>query len=138
MPDALAAERAEAAGGPIAPTKRADSPSVITADDYPVVDWDPFSRLKTIYHPESDGKWRLEYVQDCEPDIEACKALQNAIDGWSPTKEWRWAAHIPDIIILKWMKEDGIDIMDKNHWPAVRRRLNDPEWRYLRTAPWNL
>jgi|TARA_R100000093_G_C1934755_1_gene69951 hypothetical protein len=43
-------------------------------------------------------------------------------------------ASIPMAVIHKWKVEDGIDVFNKNHAEAVRRKLNDPEWRYLRTA----
>lgn len=81
----------------------------------------------------------IETVQDVAPILEHNKALQNADDqGWSPSRDLRRAATIPDIIVLKWRNEYGIDVFDRNHWPAVKRLLNDPEWRYLRTAPGTL
>lgn len=44
-------------------------------------------------------------------------------------------AHIPDIIILKWLNEEGLNIYDKNAKAQLRRKLNDPDWRFLRTRP---
>lgn len=90
------------------------------------------------YDPATDTTI-IESVQDVAPVLERNKALQNADDrGWSPSRELRRAAAIPDIVILKWRSEEGIDVFDPNHWPAVKRKLNDPEWRYLRTAPGRL
>jgi hypothetical protein len=81
----------------------------------------------------------IESVQDVAPILERNKALANADGGgWSASRELRRAAAIPAIVILKWRREDGIDVFDRNHWPAVKRKLNDPEWRYLRTAPGRL
>ncbi len=78
----------------------------------------------------------IETVQDVAPILERNKALQNAEDGgWSPSRELRRAATIPDIIILKWRNEEGIDAFDPDHWPAVKRKLNSSEYRWLRSAP---
>ncbi len=90
------------------------------------------------YEPLSD-RTVIETVQDVAPILERNKALQNADDrGWSPSGELRRAATIPDVVILKWRNDYGIDVFDRNHWPAVKRLLNDPAWRHLRTAPGKL
>jgi hypothetical protein len=81
----------------------------------------------------------IETVQDVAPILERNRALQNADDrGWTPSRDLRRAATIPDIVVLKWRKDYGIDVFNRDHWPAVKRLLNDPEWRYLRTAPGRL
>ena len=105
-----------------------------------LLDHDPVSGL-TEYHsydPATDTTV-IETVQDVAPVLERNKALQNADDGgWSPTRELRRAASIPDILVLKWRNEEGIDVFDPNHWPAVKRKLNSSEYRWLRTAPGTL
>lgn len=47
---------------------------------------------------------------------------------------WR-AASIPNIIVEKWKKEEGLDIFNDNHWPKIREKLNSEEFKYLRTSP---
>jgi len=44
-------------------------------------------------------------------------------------------AHIPDIIILKWLNEEGWSVFDPNAKAKLRRKLNDPDWRFLRLRP---
>jgi hypothetical protein len=102
-----------------------------------LIDVDPLTRVATYHHYDhSTEETVLESVQDVAPIVERNKALQNADDkGWAPSRELRRAATIPDIIILKWRNELGIDVFNPDHWPAVKRLLNDPEWRHLRTAP---
>jgi hypothetical protein len=93
------------------------------------------------YHHYDSGTDRtvIETVQDLAPILERNKELQKADDrGWSPSRDLRRAATIPDIMVLKWRNEYGIDVFNRDHWPAVKRLLNDPEWRYLRTAPGTL
>ena len=36
--------------------------------------------------------------------------------------------------IRKFLTEKGVDVHNPDHWPAVQRLLNDPDWRYLKTA----
>ena len=102
-----------------------------------LLDHDPLGGVTEYHHYDSaTDTTRIETVQDIAPILERNKALQNSDDGgWSPSRELRRAATIPDIIILKWRHEDGIDVFDPNHWPAVKRKLNSSEYRWLRSAP---
>ena len=106
-----------------------------------LVDHDPETGMAVWHeHDELTDATTIEHVQDCEPILEANKALANAEDrGFtSKARELRRAASIPSAVVLKWLVEEGIDVMNPDHWPAVRRKLNDPEWRHLRTAPGRL
>lgn len=47
-------------------------------------------------------------------------------------------ASIPLVIVEKWRKEEGLDVFNKDHADRVKRKLNDPEYRYLRTSPWRV
>ncbi len=73
--------------------------------------------------------------QDVEPFLDANKVLFNEGDGYTPSRDMRRVATIPNIIAEKWLIEEGIDVHNRDHWPAVKRKLNSNEWRYLRTAP---
>jgi len=105
-----------------------------------LLDTDPETGLAEYHHYDvATDRTIIETVQDVAPILESNKTLQKHDDqGWSPSRDLRRAATIPDIIVLKWRNEYGIDVFDRNHWPAVKRLLNDPEWRYLRTAPGTL
>lgn len=105
-----------------------------------LLDHDPTTGLVEYHHyDDATDRTVIETVQDVRPVLERNKALLNADDGgWSATRELRRAAAIPDIIILKWRNEEGIDVFDPNHWPAVKRKLNSSEYRWLRTAPGTL
>lgn len=80
----------------------------------------------------------IRHQQDCNPTIELNKKLYNMGDGYGPTREWRRAASIPNIILEKWLKEEGIRWWDSEDAPALMAKLDDPEWRFLRTAPGRL
>lgn len=75
---------------------------------------------------------RTEWL-DAEPAIERNRRLQNDTDH-SRKGEWWYVGHIPNAIIAKWHQDYGIDVFNKDHRDAVLKKLDDPEWRYLRTG----
>ncbi len=99
-------------------------------------DHDPATNATEFFHyDESTGDFAIETVSDVGPILEANKRQWNDGDGYTPSREMRKIASIPLVILEKWKNELGIDWNNKNHAPAIRRLLNDPDWRYLRTAP---
>ncbi|MGE0652251.1 MAG: hypothetical protein AB7P12_10940 [Alphaproteobacteria bacterium] len=105
-----------------------------------LLDHDPATGISEYHHYDAAAdRTVIETVQDVAPVLERNRALQNADDrGWTRSRDLRRAATIPDIIILKWRNEEGIDVFDPDHWPAVKRKLNSSEYRWLRTAPGSL
>lgn len=102
-----------------------------------LLDHDPESRISTWHsYDEHTDTTYIETVQDVEPWLEANKQLQNDEEykRRGIKNEWYHVASIPIGVQYKWLKEKGVDIYNKDHWPAVRRLLNDPEYRYLRTS----
>jgi hypothetical protein len=73
-------------------------------------------------------------TQDVEAILDENKRLATLNDGYSPDRSFRRVASIPMSVIEQWMKE-GINIFDKNCAQAIRRKLNSPDYLYLRTAP---
>jgi hypothetical protein len=74
--------------------------------------------------------------QDCTPILEHNKRLaNNGEDGYSPSRELRRVASIPNILVEKWLKEEGINVFDRNDWPRVAAKLDSSEFAFLRTAP---
>lgn len=88
-------------------------------------DYDPLTDKTTIYSEA-----------DISPLLDHNKQLfNNGTNGYqSKAKEWKHVANIPHIVALKWLNEDGIDINNKNHWDAIKRKLNSSEYLYLRTS----
>jgi hypothetical protein len=87
-----------------------------------------------LHFDPADGAIAIEHVQDVDAILAANKAAANARDGFSASRELREIAEIPAIVVLLW-RDEGVDIFDRNHWPEVKRRLSDPDWRWLRTSP---
>lgn len=80
---------------------------------------------------DADGRIIVRSRQEADPILEANKAEMN---HGRRGREWRKVATVPNNIIHKWLQE-GIDIFSGEHQEAVARKLNDPDNRYLRTAP---
>lgn len=89
---------------------------------------------ETWFHSDGD-KVSIETRQDVTPILELNKKLRNEFGGYNRKGvEWYQYASIPQVIIEKWRNELGVDVFDPDHAPAVRKLLNDPDWRYLRTT----
>lgn len=95
---------------------------------------DPALGLSEAFHFD-ESHFTIETKQDVEPFLENNKRLANDGDGYSPSRDWRRIANIPLGIVEMWRTRLGVDIFNKDHQPAVRRLLNDPDWRLLRTSP---
>ena len=76
---------------------------------------------------------------DVAPVLEANVVEYNSGNsGKGALNFMRKVARVPMEVALKWREIYGVDVLDKNHAPAVKRLLNSNEWRYLRTAPGTL
>jgi len=100
--------------------------------DERLFDYDPASGMKTWFSSsDEDGEtWRFRYEQDVSSTLDACKAAQN--ESFDKTQDMWHAAHVPNIVIMKWMTEHGVDFYNPNHKDGVKRLLNSDEYRYLR------
>lgn len=76
--------------------------------------------------------------QDVEPILNANRALINDAPSWRPYAgaNIRKVASIPCIVAEQWLKE-GINIFspDPDMQKKLRQKLNDYNYRYLRTYP---
>lgn len=96
---------------------------------------DPDRRLNIWWEDMPDGGFRLHYKQDVEAILDLNKKKQNAgRDYYEMDPElWR-VASIPVVVQMEWMTRYGVDVHNEEHWPRVKKLLNDNEWRYLKTA----
>ncbi len=91
--------------------------------------------IATVYtYDELTDVLTEERIQDVEPILKANEIMRNEGKGFSPSREWRRIASIPNIFVEKWLKEEGIDVYNKEHWPAVERKLRDPDYSKFRTS----
>ena len=98
---------------------------------------DELTGLETIHHfDESTGETHIEYRQDITAVIDLNKALHNTSHQKDGIKEgWMHAAIIPEIIQIQWRREYGIkDVYADEFWPKIKRLLNSPDYKYLKTG----
>lgn len=80
-----------------------------------------------------DGTLHVRREQDVEPILDNNKALQNTPQK---TESFRHVGSVPNVIIEKWLLEDGAPILSMSSHEFgkfIRRKLNDPDWAHLRT-----
>lgn len=123
--------------------KRADRKRA--AESAPLTDWQPLWRSEggtAHYWRDTEAGAEIKSVTDVTPILEANKAKFNTNDGYSPSRELRRVGSIPFPLIYQWLAEDGVNVLDAGHDPHaaayLMRKLNDPDYRYLRTAPGQL
>ena len=100
------------------------------------LDYDPLTgAVETFDYDESSDTAIIHRAADVQPIIDRNKELANHTDGWtSREKDLRLVASIPIEVAFLWLRRYGICAWKKEHWPQVRRLLNDSEWRYLRCS----
>lgn len=86
-----------------------------------------------VHLDRSAGVVHVERIQDVEPILERNKALQSI-----PQRSdfGRHIASIPNVILERWIHEEGVNYLalpGEEFARLIRRKLNDPDWRHLRT-----
>lgn len=83
-----------------------------------------------------NGNLTVHTYQDVEDIIERNKRLQTV----EQRSDWgRHIAEIPNNILNQWLNEEwakgntSIKLFDDEFNKLVQRKLNDPDWRWLRT-----
>lgn len=92
---------------------------------------------ETGFWLDENGGLVVRRTQDVEPILEHNKRLATADDGYSPSRDVRRVASIPLAVIEQWRAE-GFDLLGQYDPKELRRRLNDPDNRFFRTAPGKL
>ena len=104
-----------------------------------LLSYDPDTKTKKWFIGDDDeGTFHIEYEQDVADIIEANKEKQ--LNGYdmgiyeSGGEAMFRCASIPNIFVVKWLNDYGINVYDDNHWPEVRKKLNDRDWQWLKTT----
>jgi len=73
-------------------------------------------------------------TQDIQKALEHNKAAAIHNGKNIRSNAYNHAGFIPTIIISKWLHEEGLNIYNPEHAARFRQKLNDPEYRFLRTS----
>lgn len=79
-----------------------------------------------------DGTITVLTEQDAQPLLDFNRARANSSDGYTPSKDLRFAASIPAVVMEAWLKEANYD--SNGLQELIAKRLDDPDWKWLRTA----
>ncbi|MCC6779769.1 MAG: hypothetical protein IT537_24575 [Hyphomicrobiales bacterium] len=84
----------------------------------------------------ADGRLIVANAQDVEPVLDHCAALR----ADPQRRDWgRHVATIPNVILLRWLNEEyargnvSLRPFTAEFNALVKRKLDDPEWKRLRT-----
>ena len=90
------------------------------------------------FFADDDGNITVEAIQDLEPLLERNKRMANENGKKIASDYSNPIASIPPIFIMKWLNEEGWYVYDAEKDPGVEKKLNqklnDPDWRFLRTS----
>ena len=84
---------------------------------------------------ETEGGFLLRYEQDAEPILDlnhAKRSMGRAYYAEDP--DLHRVASVPLGVAYQWLAKYGVEAWNPDHIDRVKRLLNDPEWRYLKTA----
>ncbi len=84
---------------------------------------------------QAENRFTLHLDADIEPVIDKNKRMANMNDGYSSKREWRRIATIPLVVIELWKNTYGVNPLSRGNEKLLRRLLNDPDLRGLRTSP---
>ena len=102
-----------------------------------IVDYDPFTGITTTFdYDHASGTTYVGAEQDVSLLLDQNAQMRNDPSYWKQGVKDCWAhcASIPNIVIEKWIKDYGVNVYNKDHNAKVKKLLNSPEWRYLKTT----
>lgn len=94
----------------------------------------PQTGVERYFHSDG-GKIAIETRQDLSGFMDHTQRLRNAFEGYKDDGDHHHhlVAHIPAVVIDQWRAE-GLDVFDPEQADLVWKKLNDPDWRNLRTT----
>jgi hypothetical protein len=97
--------------------------------------WTTPGGTQAFIRDNEDGTFDVFSTQENDPFLERNKALANAGDGFSPSRDLRREGSIPMALIEKWKQEEGVNVLHPSGHEFLKRKLNDYDYSYLRTSP---
>ena len=90
---------------------------------------------RAAHYDGAERKFTFEIVQDVEPILERNKTIRSE----KQRGDFRHVASIPNVILTRWLNEEWergnttIRLFGAEMDGLVQRKLNDPDWKWLRT-----
>ena len=93
---------------------------------------DPWNGVTTEYWAKPDGNVYIRRTVDAENVIRKNKQMQNEHNG--RYGNIAVVGSIPILILEQWQKETGVNMFSKEFDTIIKRKLNDPDYKYLKTV----
>lgn len=93
--------------------------------------------LKTVKGDEQNKTFYVHTQQDVEQVLKQNKARRNEFSGWNTAKDLKAIADIPTVVCYQWLQDDGImftQLPKEEMSKYLKKKLNDPQWAYLKTS----
>lgn len=88
-----------------------------------------------LHWDESDDRFAVERRMDATPVLDANARRRNdGTNGYGKSRELRHLATVPIVVQYEWIRRYGADPLARGQEDLLRRVLNDPDWRWLRTS----
>jgi hypothetical protein len=102
-----------------------------------LLDYDPMFGISTFHEfdPVTKETHVIYEYDDVGHVLDWNQVRQNdGSNGYNKDRSWKHVAHIPMAVINKWLIEDGFDFYAKDDDARLKKLLNDPDYRKLRTG----
>jgi hypothetical protein len=96
----------------------------------------PDGTYDTFEYDDATGDVRIRRYADVQSVIDSNRSYHLESDG-KGRDAWL-AARIPEFLVDEWLKTKGVNARRADHWPEVRKLLNDPDWKHLRPTSFKL
>ena len=91
--------------------------------------------IDTRFDVDCDGNLIVHRIdEDISPVLDLNHALRTSGDGYTPSRDLRYVAQIPPIVIEIWRNQYGLNVHDPNDRKMINRLLNSNEFYKLRTS----
>ena len=81
---------------------------------------------------ETTKEMAIEHVEDLQPLIDSNKKLQQ--EDHHIADDFRLSARIPMTVYYEWKNKYWVDLFNTNHKEGVKKLINSPEYKYLKTT----
>lgn len=97
-----------------------------------IIDYNPITGESVSFeYDHANDEIRIGHHQDCTNIIEENKYQRLHSDAKAQIKnDWVKYASVPNILILKWRQEHGVDFFNPDHWPKVMELINSRDYAY--------
>lgn len=83
---------------------------------------------------DKPGEFKVLGSADHTILLDRNKAMRTHNDGYTPDRAMRRVATIPMHLIYQWEQQEGWNALDPDHADRLVKKLNDPDFAFLRTA----